>query len=475
MDLFADTEFKAAPKPQPRIYSVTELTREIRGVLEEGVGSVWVQGEVCNYRRQGSGHQYFALKDEKCQVPCVWFHRPYLQFRQIPLADGMAIQVRGEMTVYEARGQYQLSVNLAQPAGAGLLQARFDALKRKLEAEGLFDSARKKTLPKFPRRLGVVTSPSGAALRDLLTILERRAPWISVLIHPVKVQGDGAAAEIAAAVRDFNDPSSNELPRVDLIIVSRGGGSAEDLWAFNEESVARAVFASAIPVVSAVGHEIDFTICDFVADLRAPTPSAAAELVSPDGLELARHFAHAAGRIERCAMAAIEAGRARLSFLARGALVREPKQRLIETAQRLDGLDETIRRQMQSRIAGYKARIGTSTSVVRQHRPDQVIRLRKQELSALAQRLRDTARAAFGELQQRLSKGENLLRLLSPQGTLDRGYSITTGERGAILRSVNEVRTGEEVRTRLRDGLIDSTVQQTGSRFGEPAQREDSD
>ena len=219
--------------------------------------------------------------------------------RQAALADGMQVQVRGDVTVYEARGQYQLNVQLVQPAGAGLLQAKFEALKRKLEAEGLFDAARKKPLPKFPAAIGIVTSPTGAAIRDILNILQRRAPWVRIVINPARVQGEGAAQEIAAAVREFNDFAGTGVPGVDVIVVCRGGGSAEDLWEFNEEIVARAIFQSAIPVVSAVGHEVDFTIADFVADLRAPTPSAAAELIAPDAVELQRRLSQIETRLRQ--------------------------------------------------------------------------------------------------------------------------------------------------------------------------------
>ncbi|MEI8342904.1 MAG: exodeoxyribonuclease VII large subunit, partial [Verrucomicrobiota bacterium] len=221
MDLFA---------PEPKVLSVSDLTRSVRSLLESEIGRVWVEGEIANFRKQASGHQYFTLKDDRSQVSCVLFYRPGRQLRQIPLADGMQVQVRGEMTVYEARGQYQLNVSLVQAAGVGLLQAKFEALKRKLESEGLFDQARKRSLPKFPVRIGIVTSPTGAAVRDMLNILQRRAPWVRVLVNPVRVQGDGAAEEIAAAIAEFNDFEKLSLPAVDVIVVCRGGGSAEDLW-----------------------------------------------------------------------------------------------------------------------------------------------------------------------------------------------------------------------------------------------------
>src|SRR5256712_8946123 len=267
-----------------KIFTVTELTRSIRSTLETKFGAVWVQGEVSNYKLHPSGHQYFTLKDARAQIACVIFRNTMAPLRQ-PLVDGTEVQVYGQVSVFEARGQYQLSVQILQTRGLGLLQAKFEALKRKLEAEGLFEAARKRPLPKLPKRIGIVTSPSGAAIRDMLNVLRRRAPWLQILINPVRVQGIGAAAEIAVAIREL---ANEAFAPLDLIVVTRGGGSIEDLWEFNEEIVARAIFHSAVPIVVAVGHEIDFTISDFVADLRAPTPSAAAELIVPDVIDLQR-------------------------------------------------------------------------------------------------------------------------------------------------------------------------------------------
>src|SRR5439155_3912747 len=248
-----------------KVLTVSELTRSIRGTLEIKFGAVWVQGEISNYKAHPNGHQYFTLKDARAQIACVIWRDTMAPLRE-PLADGARIQVLGTVSVFEARGQYQIIVQIVQPFGQGALQAKFEALKRKLEAEGLFDPARKRSLPKFPRRIGIVTSPSGAAIRDILNILRRRAPWLSILISPVRVQGSGAAQEIAVAIRELATPNENFAP-VDLIIVTRGGGRIEDLEEFNEELLARTIASIEVPIVSAVGHEIDFTICDFVADL----------------------------------------------------------------------------------------------------------------------------------------------------------------------------------------------------------------
>src|SRR5580700_3553171 len=286
------------------ILTVSELTRTVRDVLEGHIGDIWVEGEISNLRKQSSGHHYFTLKDDRSQVACVMFARSYGAQTRIALCDGMQVQAYGLISVYEARGQYQLIVQLVQPRGQGLLQAKFEALKRKLQAEGLFDPNHKKALPKFPKRVALVTSSSGAAVQDMLNILKRRSPWLSILICPVRVQGEGAATEISEMI-DFVSSRAGEL-KIDLMIVGRGGGSLEDLWEFNEERVARSIFGSRIPVVSAVGHEIDFTIADFVADLRAPTPSAAAELVGPDILALRGDLVSRRSALDRLIRQALE-------------------------------------------------------------------------------------------------------------------------------------------------------------------------
>src|SRR5438046_5893345 len=325
-----------------KIFTVSEVTRNIRGTLETKFGAVWVQGEISNYKLHQSGHQYFTIKDQRAHISCVIWRDTMAPLRQ-PLADGAQVQVYGTVTVFEARGQYQLNVQILQPRGIGLLQAKFEALKRKLEAEGLFAAERKRPLPKFPRRIGVITSPGGAAIRDVLNVLRRRAPWLQILINPVRVQGAGAAQEIAVAIREFTLPSEAFAP-LDLIMITRGGGSIEDLWEFNEEIVARAIFNSAVPIVSAVGHEIDFTICDFVADMRAPTPSAAAELVVPDMLDLQRRINELSGCVHKCLRNFVEHQRTRLRFLSERALARELLKRMQDAQQELDLMRETLGR-----------------------------------------------------------------------------------------------------------------------------------
>ncbi len=441
------------------MWSVSELTRAVRSTLEEQYGVVWVEGEVSNFRRQPSGHQYFTLKDAQSQVPCVWFARAGLRLKQISLADGMQVQVRGALTVYEARGQYQLNVQLVQAGGAGLLQAKFEALKRKLEAEGLFAPERKRALPKFPATIGIVTSPTGAALRDVVNILARRAPWVRLIIHPVRVQGEGASREIAAAVTDMNRLAESGAIPLDVILVARGGGSAEDLWEFNEEIVARAIADSGIPVVSAVGHEVDFTIADFVADLRAPTPSAAAELIVPDATELLARLVRLRSQLQRTPLTVVAGERRRLEFLARTALFREPGKRVSEAAQRVDLAGESLQRAFRARLDEWKQHLKALGASVRQHRPDQLLALRHVRNESLRQRLIDRTRQAVKERRASLDRIRQVLNLLAPEGMLARGYSMTTGADGKIISSVNDVAPQTRIVTRLKDGAIRSIVE----------------
>ena len=444
----------------PQMFSVSEVTRVVRGVIEGALGVVWVEGEVSNYRKQASGHQYFTLKDAQSQLSCVLFARGGSWRKQVPLADGMQVQVRGALTVYEARGQYQLNVQLVQAGGAGLLQAKFEALKRKLDAEGLFDPARKRPLPRFPATVALVTSPTGAALRDILNILERRAPWLRVLVSPVRVQGAGAGQELAAAVTELNQAESLGLPRPDVLVVTRGGGSMEDLWEFNDESLARAIAASQIPVVSAVGHEIDFTIADFVSDLRAPTPSAAAELVAPDTGELLRRLGQTQAQLQRSVVLVIERVRNRVAYLSRAALFSEPTRRLDAAAQRLDLAQEALGRAVRERVSREARRVGDLLAVVRAHRPDQLIGLRRQQLGALERRLAAAVRQRLAQGQQRLQRGGDMLRLLAPQTVLERGFSITTLTDGRLIPSVKGLSVGIQLITRLSDGTVESVVEE---------------
>jgi exodeoxyribonuclease VII large subunit len=416
-----------------RVFTVSELTRSIRGTLEAKFGAVWVQGEISNYKLYPSGHQYFTLKDQRAQIGCVIWRDTMAPVRQ-PLADGAQVQVYGTVTVFEARGQYQLNVQILQPRGVGLLQAKFEALKRKLEAEGLFAAERKRPLPKFPRRIGIITSPSGAAIRDMLNVLQRRAPWLQILINPVRVQGSGAAQEIAVAIREL--AASNEaFAPVDLIVVTRGGGSIEDLWEFNEEIVARAIFNSAVPIVSAVGHETDFTICDFVADLRAPTPSVAAELIVPDITDLQR-------QVEACTRA----------------LARQLLNRVREAQQRLDHAHETLQRCLAHRIDTYKRSLLHIAAALQGRSPARELMMRRNRFADLHRRLIACPGHLLENAKHRFQRIEGILRVLGPDATLRRGYSITTNERGKIIRTIAAVRPKMKIRTRVSDGEFGSEI-----------------
>ena len=416
-----------------KILTVAELTRAIRGTLETKFRAVWVQGEISNYKLHPSGHQYFTLKDARAQIACVIFRNTMPPLRQ-PLADGAQVQVYGQVSVFEARGQYQLSVQILQPRGLGLLQAKFEALKRKLEAEGLFAAERKRPLPKFPRRIGIVTSPSGAAIRDILNILQRRAPWLEILINPVRVQGTGAAAEIAVAIRELAMPNERWQP-LDLIVVARGGGSMEDLWEFNEEIVARTIVDVSVPIVSAIGHEIDFTICDFTADLRAPTPSAAAELIAPDIVDLQR-------RMEGC----------------KRAVGRELLERLRDTQQQIDAGRETLRRCLSHKIDNYKRGLIHIARALQARSPARELLMRRNRFVDLHRRFLASPLRAVENAKQRFTQIEGILRVLGPDATLRRGYSITTDDRGEVIRTVAAIRSRMRIRTRVSDGEFGSDV-----------------
>jgi exodeoxyribonuclease VII large subunit len=414
-----------------KVLTVTELTRSIRSALETKFGAVWVQGEISNYKLHPSGHQYFTLKDQRTQISCVIWRDTIAPPRQ-PLVDGSQVQVYGTVTVFEARGQYQLNVQILQPRGVGLLQAKFEALKRKLEAEGLFAAERKRPLPKFPRRIGIVTSPTGAAIRDMVNVLCRRAPWLQILINPVRVQGTGAAQEIAVAIRELALPNEAFAP-LDLIVVTRGGGSIEDLWEFNEEIVARAIFHSSVPIVSAVGHEIDFTISDFVADLRAPTPSAAAELIVPDTIDLQR-------RIDGCTRA----------------LSRQLLSRVREAQQRLDHARETLQRCLAHKLDGYKRNLAHATRALQARSPARELIVRRNRFVDLHRRLVASPARLLENAKHRFERIEGILRVLGPDATLRRGYSITMNERGKIIGTIGAVRPKMKIRTRVSDGEFGS-------------------
>jgi exodeoxyribonuclease VII large subunit len=426
--------------PARKVLSVSELTSQVRRLLENQVGSVWVTGEVTNLRTQSSGHIYFTLKDAGAQLSCVLFSRETVSHREL-LADGQKVLLQGDVTVYEARGQYQLIVRAVESQGIGALQIAFAKLKRQLAAEGLFAPERKRPLPRYPQRLGLVTSPTGAAIRDVLHVVQRRNPALEIILAPCRVQGEGAAEEIAVAIRLLNDFNSSLVTRhssLDLILLTRGGGSLEDLWAFNEEVVARAIFESALPVVSAVGHEIDFTISDFVADVRAATPSVAAEIITEDVFASRQLIADLMQRLARA----------------------HPRRRMNELRQRLDdaqaGGYRCARRAARARRLAWQ---NLAERLVRV-RPAQILRQRRERLQATRRRLPELAQAHLRNWENRLGATASRLRLLGPEQVLARGYSLTMDTAtGKILRRAQDVKAGQALRTKLQEGEVASRVE----------------
>ena len=453
---FGDELFK--PSETRAVLSITELTLRVKQALEGGFTSVWVRGEVSNLRMQASGHAYFTLKDANAQLSCVLF-RGQGGPQRSALKDGGSLVLGGDLTVYEARGQYQLRVTQVEPEGVGALQAAFERLKQKLAAEGLFDAARKRPLPAFPRRIGIVTSPTGAALEDVLHVLSRRFAALPVLLAPVRVQGQGAAAEIAAAVMRLNAWREQTGEALDVILVTRGGGSLEDLWAFNEEIVARAISASSVPVLSAVGHEIDFTIADFVADLRAATPSAAAELLTADYVASGRFVAAAGERMRRWVRHSLESRAEELADRRRRLGRLHPRRRLEAQAQYVDELGEQLCRRALGR---WREQLRRSEGVGRRlalQRPSAVLAAGRRSLVELQQRLRQAARLRLQRENQRVARAGSGLRLLSPENVLERGYSITMDpESGRVIRDAAALAPGCRMRTRLARGEVTSVT-----------------
>jgi exodeoxyribonuclease VII large subunit len=433
------------------IYSVSELTQQIKLNLERTFANLWIAGEVSNLKQPSSGHYYFTLKDDQCQISAVMFRGSTRHLRFRP-KDGMAVLVWGQVTVYEPRGSYQIRVERMEPRGKGSLQLAFEELKEKLGKEGLFDASRKQTIPLFPQRLAVVTSPSGAALRDLCRILHRRFPNLEVLVYPAQVQGDLAAAEIAKGVQVLNR-LSKQIP-VDVLIVARGGGSLEDLWPFNEESVARAIAASTIPVVSAVGHEVDFTIADFVADLRAPTPSAAAEMVVRNKEEVRERVLALERRLGRSADYRLQALRSRLDRVAAHQAFGAVRHAVEIRAQRVDEARNRARFHLDRRLNRLRHQLSGLAARLSERRVDRRLGEARTRLARLLARLEAGERAYRERGRQRLARSSAKLEALSPLSVLGRGYSLTWSAQGKLLRTSDEVVPGDAVRVQLARGRL---------------------
>ena len=452
-----DLDFHQKPASfEPKIHSVSELTRRIRELIERGIGEVWVEGEVSNHRRQASGHQYFTLKDNSCQLACVLFSSSAAALQGAKLSDGQRVQALGLLSVYEPRGQYQMIVRLIRGLGQGSLHARFEALKQKLAAEGVFDPGRKRPLPRFPKRVGLVTSPTGAAIRDFLKVLHRRHPGIEVLINPVRVQGRGASLEVAQAIRDFGETSKSGLPNVDVIVITRGGGSIEDLWEFNEEIVARAIAASPIPVLSAIGHEIDFTIADFAADVRAPTPSAAAEILAADRTEVVARLRLNVLRLTGACANRLQLLTARLNASRQSALFRDPSRRLLELLQTLDRRGDVLRQSAQLRLERERSLLERLATRLHGQFPSRAIQESRLRARMCLQQAAEVVARELALRRARLERATGVMHALDPQTTLGRGYTITMDAEGHPLTSVTRIATGMLLRTRFRDGEAES-------------------
>ncbi|HEX4030392.1 MAG TPA: exodeoxyribonuclease VII large subunit [Terracidiphilus sp.] len=441
------------PASARRIWPVNELVAQVRAFVERTYGDVWVEGEISNFRPAPSGHIYFTLKDADAQLPVVLFRRQAMLLRFAP-EDGLHVLVRGRVSVYEQRGQMQLVAETMEPVGAGSLQLAFERLKARLQAEGLFDVARKRPLPAFPRTVGIVTSPTGAVIRDFLNIVNRRHSGLSVLLHPVSVQGESAAADIEAALAALN---ASRL--VDVIVVARGGGSLEDLAAFNSERVARAIASSKLPVVSAVGHETDFTIADFVADLRAPTPSAAAELITEAQHHIADHLAAQSHRLERAARFQLLRARQSLAGLAFDRAEPRMVALLYRLAQRFDELAFRHEAALSAQLRQRQTRIAALTAAVLRHDPRRALAQARQQLLAMRSRLdRAMERLAHASAAS-LTALDARLHSLSPLAVLDRGYALVRSSDGALIRSTAQLASGHIVTTRLADGAFTSRVE----------------
>jgi exodeoxyribonuclease VII large subunit len=437
--------------------SVTRLTRRIRNLLEIEIGDLWVEGEVSNLRKQSSGHWYFSLKDESAQISCAMFGAKRRLGNEV-IEDGAKVQIFGETSFYEARGSTQLIVKKAQAVGVGDLQARFEALKRKLDQEGLFAKERKRPLPGFPRVVGIITSPTGAALQDMKNVLGRRAPWLTVVLFPTAVQGKGAERGIAQAIRRAGRAGEEGLPQPEVLIVGRGGGSLEDLWNFNEEVVARAIAASPIPVISAVGHEIDFTIADFVADLRAPTPSAAAELVVPDREELRERLENSDRRLRRVVHGRLDRLADQLDYYERGIFSQSAERKLQRPIFRLENLRRDFRNAIENSMRERERFVAEYQLKLDRYHPREIFKRRQEKVDRFTGALTSAARHALEVQQTRMDHLSSVLQALGPGSILERGFSITFGANGEIVKSTDAVSPGEELTVQVSDGKIKAKV-----------------
>jgi exodeoxyribonuclease VII large subunit len=450
------------PPAKRETLTISQLNRQAKRLLEGTFASVWIEGELSNFSKPSSGHWYFTLKDSAAQVRCAMFRTQNARLRFQPEA-GQQVVIRAKLSLYEARGDYQLIAEYMEPTGDGALARDFEALKAKLQVEGLFEASLKRSLPSLPRHIAVVTSATGAAIHDILSVLARRFAQTQVTIVPTVVQGQSAGAQISAAIALANRAADDY--GFDVLLVSRGGGSIEDLWAFNEEIVARAIVASELPVVSAVGHEVDFTIADFVADVRAPTPSAAAELLSPDADELAATLAGFEQQLLRSITQRISGGKTQVQSLR--SQLRHPGSRLREQAQRLDELEIrlTLARANRARLSDH--RLVLLAARLRQQNPGKDIGQKKINAAELVRRLQQQMLQQLAQQKSRLANSVQLLNAVSPLATLDRGYAIVSDNKQRVVSAVDQISPGQSLFTRLANGTVESTVERI---VGEPSQ-----
>ncbi len=432
------------------VLTVSQLNGRARVLLEDVFSNIWVEGEISNLSRPASGHVYFTLKDSGAQVRCALFRQSAARVRQV-LKDGLAVKVRGKVSLFEGRGDYQLILDTVEPAGEGALRLAFDALKDKLSAEGLFSTERKVPLPAHPRRIGIISSPTGAVIRDIISVFRRRAPQVQLTLIPTAVQGRDAIAQIVRALKLADSRG------FDALILARGGGSLEDLWCFNEEAVARAIDACVTPIVSAVGHETDVSISDFVADVRAPTPSAAAELLAPDASDLQRRVDNLKRRLVTRIQDRLMRERLRLEGISRR--LRHPGERLRQQAQRLDDLDMRLRRAFEQHTQKRAARLAHLQARLAAQHPGRTLALLRQRLDSLSQRLPRAIREILKTRRLQLQSHMQTLHVVSPLATLSRGYSILLDERGHAIRSAAQTHNGQRLKARLGEGELQVRVE----------------
>ncbi len=443
-------------RPDRDVYSVSRLNREVKTLLERGFGLIWLEAEISNLARPSSGHWYLSLKDANAQVRCCMFRQRNM-LCTFAVKDGQKVLVRARLGLYEARGEYQLVIEHMEDAGLGALQRQFEQLSAKLLAEGLFATERKRTLPKLPTRIGVITSPTGAAIRDILHVLARRFAAVPVLIYPVAVQGAAAAAEVCAAIA-----TAGRRAECDVLILARGGGSLEDLWAFNQETLARAIVASPIPIITGIGHEIDFTIADFCADVRAPTPSAAAEIVVPDGEEWLASLRRIGSRLQRALLRSMESRAQRLRWLSGRAALVSPSARLAQQSQRLDELEQRLSRSVGRLLAERRSALAELRSSLWQASPIARVQGAAARHKLLFARLRASILGNLRHSRERLAPLERTLNAVSPLATLQRGYAIVVAADGRILRDAADAVPGSIIEARLAQGSVRAKVEKAG-------------